>query len=124
MKVEPFKRPRLRNRDADVRKLKRRFRTFSRKHSPDQRLPLLKALPWHTLAGAFALGALATWTFHAWVWNSNLWPSTQVLLEVRPVHDCATARRIGAAPLYKGFSGYREWLDADRDGIACEPLGL
>ncbi|WP_445503625.1 excalibur calcium-binding domain-containing protein [Microvirga sp. G4-2] len=36
------------------------------------------------------------------------------------MHD---GRRIGAPPLYKGSSGYREWLDADRDGIACEPFG-
>jgi hypothetical protein len=67
---------------------------------------------------------LVTWAFHDWVWYSNLWPSTQALLEARPAHDCTTARRIGAAPLYKGFSGYRELLDADRDGIACEPYGL
>ncbi|WP_205769681.1 excalibur calcium-binding domain-containing protein [Microvirga sp. KLBC 81] len=76
------------------------------------------------MVGAFTLSALATWALHAWVWNSNLWPSTQALLEARPLQDCTMARRIGAAPLYKGFPGYRDWLDADRDGIACEPFGL
>lgn len=124
MKVEPFKRSGLRNRDAEIQKLKRRFQSFSRKHFPDQRFPHLKVLPWRTLVGAFTLSALVIWAFHDWVWNSNLWPSTQALLETRPVHDCTTARRIGAAPLYKGFSGCRELLDADRDGIACEPYGL
>ena len=35
---------------------------------------------------------------------------------------CADARAAGAAPLYLGEPGYRPGLDADGDGIACEPL--
>jgi hypothetical protein len=34
---------------------------------------------------------------------------------------CADARAAGAAPIYRGQPGYREALDRDRDGIACEP---
>jgi len=34
---------------------------------------------------------------------------------------CADARAAGAAPIYRGQPGYREELDADSDGIACEP---
>lgn len=34
--------------------------------------------------------------------------------------NCAEARAAGAAPLYKGQPGYREKMDGDRDGIACE----
>ncbi len=34
---------------------------------------------------------------------------------------CADARAAGAAPIYAGEPGYREGLDADGDGIACEP---
>lgn len=34
---------------------------------------------------------------------------------------CDDARAAGSAPLYRGEPGYREWLDADNDGIACEP---
>nr|WP_246623811.1 excalibur calcium-binding domain-containing protein [Sphingomonas colocasiae] len=34
---------------------------------------------------------------------------------------CADARRAGAAPLYRGEPGYRDALDRDGDGIACEP---
>jgi hypothetical protein len=33
---------------------------------------------------------------------------------------CADARASGAAPLYKGAPGYRESLDRDKDGVACE----
>jgi len=35
--------------------------------------------------------------------------------------NCDTARAAGAAPIYAGQPGYRSELDADEDGIACEP---
>lgn len=34
--------------------------------------------------------------------------------------NCTEARNAGAAPIYQGSPGYREALDRDRDGIACE----
>ena len=34
---------------------------------------------------------------------------------------CDDARAVGAAPIYRGEPGYRDGLDADNDGIACEP---
>ncbi|EWM18379.1 lipoprotein [Kutzneria sp. 744] len=34
--------------------------------------------------------------------------------------NCTDAKRAGAAPLYRGQPGYREALDRDHDGIACE----
>ena len=34
---------------------------------------------------------------------------------------CKDARAAGAAPLYRGDPGYRPELDADNDGVACEP---
>src|SRR3546814_5034535 len=34
---------------------------------------------------------------------------------------CDDARAAGSAPLYRGEPGYREGLDGDDDGIACEP---
>lgn len=34
--------------------------------------------------------------------------------------SCAAAREAGAAPLHAGDPGYREGLDGDGDGIACE----
>nr|WP_230281895.1 excalibur calcium-binding domain-containing protein [Croceicoccus sp. Ery15] len=34
---------------------------------------------------------------------------------------CSEAQNAGAAPLYRGSPGYRPDLDADGDGIACEP---
>jgi hypothetical protein len=34
---------------------------------------------------------------------------------------CDAARAAGAAPIYRGQPGYREEMDGDDDGIACEP---
>lgn len=35
--------------------------------------------------------------------------------------NCDAARAAGAAPLRRGSPGYRSALDADGDGVACEP---
>ncbi|GGE93660.1 hypothetical protein GCM10011404_28340 [Sphingomonas prati] len=35
---------------------------------------------------------------------------------------CNSARAAGTAPLYRGEPGYREGMDGDGDGIACEPI--
>jgi len=34
---------------------------------------------------------------------------------------CDEARTAGAAPIHQGMPGYREGMDGDGDGIACEP---
>ncbi len=34
---------------------------------------------------------------------------------------CDDARAAGSAPIYRSEPGYRDGLDADDDGIACEP---
>lgn len=34
---------------------------------------------------------------------------------------CNAARAAGTAPIYAGEPGYREEMDGDGDGIACEP---
>jgi len=34
--------------------------------------------------------------------------------------NCKAAKAAGAAPLYRGDPGYREDLDRDKDGVACE----
>ena len=36
--------------------------------------------------------------------------------------NCAHARLVGAAPLYKGRPGYSKRLDTDGNGVACEPF--
>lgn len=34
---------------------------------------------------------------------------------------CSDARAAGVAPIHSGEPGYRSGLDADGDGVACEP---
>lgn len=34
---------------------------------------------------------------------------------------CDDARAAGAAPIHRGQPGYRDGMDGDGDGIACEP---
>jgi hypothetical protein len=34
---------------------------------------------------------------------------------------CNAARAAGTAPIYRGEPGYREGMDGDDDGVACEP---
>ncbi|WP_201022999.1 excalibur calcium-binding domain-containing protein [Sphingopyxis sp. H115] len=34
---------------------------------------------------------------------------------------CDDARAAGTAPIYRGEPGYREGMDGDNNGIACEP---
>lgn len=34
---------------------------------------------------------------------------------------CNAARAAGTAPIYRGEPGYRERMDGDDDGVACEP---
>ncbi|MBC9034044.1 excalibur calcium-binding domain-containing protein [Sphingomonas sp. JC676] len=34
---------------------------------------------------------------------------------------CNEARAAGTAPIYQGEPGYRDKMDGDGDGIACEP---
>jgi Excalibur calcium-binding domain len=41
--------------------------------------------------------------------------------ESRHIRNCAEARSLGLAPIYRGQPGYAAHLDRDNDGIACEP---
>jgi hypothetical protein len=47
----------------------------------------------------------------------------QTLMIERSVYypNCAAARAAGKAPIDEGQPGYRGGLDADDDGVACEP---
>ncbi|MEZ5959835.1 MAG: excalibur calcium-binding domain-containing protein [Hyphomonadaceae bacterium] len=40
----------------------------------------------------------------------------------QPYPNCDAARAAGAAPLHPGDPGFGPHLDADRDGVACEPF--
>jgi hypothetical protein len=65
------------------------------------------------LATGFVLGASL---------SSERGGESQPLSGTRYYPNCAAARSAGMAPLSVGEPGYRDELDRDGDGIACEPL--
>jgi len=107
--------------EREAQKIKRRFQAVSDR-SFSRRGP--RKIKRRSRSGALAvvgLAAIAAYIIYTWVWRSNLWPSEQVRSQATYITDCVSARRMGIAPLYKGFPGYRTSLDRDGDGIACEP---
>jgi hypothetical protein len=50
-------------------------------------------------------------------------PATDGSAVEQSVHysGCNEVRALGKDPLYRGQPGYREDMDGDGDGIACEP---
>jgi len=59
----------------------------------------------------------------AGVWTVATRPRAEVAATEASVYysRCAEARAAGAAPIYRGQPGYRDGLDGDSDGVACEP---
>lgn len=69
------------------------------------------------------LGMHAGWFQNPWAYRQNPQnPPTAVPTVGGSVYfrNCAEARAAGAAPIRRGQPGYREALDGDRDGVACE----
>ena len=78
------------------------------------------------LVAGFFFVAFASWNLGPQV--QSIWTkSTTSPEEVARVEasayysNCGEARAAGVAPLYAGQPGYREGMDGDGDGIACEP---
>ncbi len=107
--------------EKEAQKLKRRFQVVSDRSFRSRGPRKSKRRSWDKIIVVAGLAVVATYILYTWVWRSNLWPSDQVWSQAASITDCASARRMGIAPLYKGFPGYRGSLDRDGDGIACEP---
>jgi len=79
---------------------------------------LLFLLPFAIIFGVF-LG-------YAGYFAANLNIAADFFQKAKPIYTyyphCAAARALGAAPIHVNEPGYRPELDADRDGIACEPV--
>ena len=84
--------------------------------------------------GAFLVNALVLWGVVAvatWalapqaqsIWTQlNRTPEQRAAIENSVYYpNCDAARAAGVAPIYRGSPGYREGMDGDLDGIACEP---
>ena len=92
-----------------------------RKHARRPR----KQLGPELLLGSAALGLIA-WQaapdLHSF-WQVATKPPEQIKAVEQSAYypNCDAARAAGAAPIHAGSPGYREPLDADLDGVACEP---
>jgi hypothetical protein len=80
----------------------------------------------HQLVGGAAVAALIGWVeapLLTSIWTQLTSTPEEIARVERSVtyRHCSVARAAGAAPIYKGSPGYRRRMDADSDGIACEP---
>lgn len=70
--------------------------------------------------------AAATWLFAPdiqSIWAQSTMPPEALRAREESVfyRRCDEARAAGVAPIHRGEPGYREGLDGDADGLACEP---
>ncbi len=81
-------------------------------------------LRWIAYSGAAAvIGFAASWFAMRPPDMSSVWSSMSAVSRLLPVYyrNCDGARAAGTAPIHRGQPGYRSGLDADNDGVACEP---
>ena len=80
------------------------------------------AIRWGSVALVFAAAALAT---QLGVWEYQRIEAWKLALSAIPQgktwRSCAEVRAAGVAPLFPNDPGYDLFLDADGDGVACEP---
>ncbi|CAN5616309.1 hypothetical protein BH10PSE14_BH10PSE14_31600 [soil metagenome] len=79
-----------------------------------------------TLAIGSAMVAILAWTAAPtvnamWTLSTKSSAQVKVIEESAYYPNCGGARAAGAAPMVSGTPGYRDSLDRDGDGIACEP---
>ncbi|MDT9598535.1 excalibur calcium-binding domain-containing protein [Sphingosinicella rhizophila] len=78
------------------------------------------------LLGGCALVAIVGWNIapqaQALWTRSTTSPEKIAQIETSVYYSgCNEVRAAGAAPLYRGEPGYRQGMDGDGDGVACEP---
>ena len=93
------------------------FRHKTRKKSFSDRLFTTGVLQLCIIVGVAAL---------LWPWDSLIESEEEKAARLAveaTVHyaGCNQVRAAGKAPLYRGEPGYREDMDGDGDGVACEP---
>jgi hypothetical protein len=104
------------NSRRDWRNLNRRFQVPAGWHFRAGKLRY-----WYRSPSMVVIVALGAFGICSWLLNVS--PSTPKTtpLHVGYVRNCAAARAMGIAPIYRGQPGYAPHLDRDDDGIACEP---
>ena len=105
-------------RDAFERNLQNPERPFP--VTPRRGRGMKRPLRIYDAVGVGAVVAMCAVALLVWYLKINQSPPTRVLFQVGYVRSCAHARELGIAPIFRGQSGYKPYLDADGDGIACE----
>jgi hypothetical protein len=112
---------------ADIHKFDPSRRTHWR--SDDELKRIHENLPWNrrrinwryavlAFLGAAAVGQIGIWAYQ----RSEARKAALALIPQGKVwRSCSEVRAAGVAPLTSSDPGYSRWLDADGDGIACEP---
>jgi hypothetical protein len=95
----------------------------SHRPAPRRRLPFGAVV-----TGGFVAVFAATWFATptlAGLWTAATPPPGEAEAIERSIQysGCDQARAAGAAPIRRGSPGYREEMDGDGDGIACEAYG-
>lgn len=113
MTVKPFK---DRDPDARLKRMQHRFRAIGERHDrAAMKRRLAKRLFRPVLYGALFAGTILI------ALQFSPWPMGQTIKHIISVTNCDAARMLGLAPATRGQPGYWAKLDADEDGIACEP---
>jgi hypothetical protein len=113
----PDEEPRRFGRDADedLRSLKRRFGSVSRRYH--RAVKLRRVYRWAIVP---ALVAIAVLGFYLGLTRLSPWSPMTTLKHIAAFPNCRAARAVGLAPAYEGEPGYWQRHDRDRDGKSCE----
>lgn len=99
----------------------KRYRTRQTQWSPRKRTTSpSQIIMLAGLVGVAAMGA-APKLASSWALASRTPEEIAAIERSAYYPNCNMARAAGAAPIYAGSPGYRDGLDGDSDGIACEP---
>jgi len=120
---EPWRVQHGRDPEAELRRLRRRFESVSRRFGPGRATRFRRSFRWADIL-ALALIAIVMVLIGVSIHlslTSYPWPTEATLKHLAAKPSCAAARAVGLAPANRGEPGYWPEHDADNDGIACEP---
>jgi hypothetical protein len=102
--------------ERELRRLQGRFRAVSRRY--DRAIRLRR---FYRRAKVWAFVGIAVVALSSELASLSPWPLMLRLRHIASYPNCNAARAVGLAPAKKGEPGYWPHLDADADGISCEP---
>lgn len=81
-----------------------------------------QAINWMFVLSVFAIAVVCT---QIGIWEYDRIQARKLALSAIPAkkvwRSCGEVRAAGVAPLFHSDPGYNRFLDADGDGVACEP---